>query len=343
MNKKIYINGRFLSQSISGVQKFSWGVSHALSNLGYEVIFLCPKNIIQPPKFGRVQFCGYLKGHAWEQIDLPLFLKKNRIQVFLNLCNTAPLTIKNQYISIHDLAFYRHPEWFNPQFANWYNWLIPKISKRAKHIFTVSEFSKDELMTAYGLSPTKITVVPNGIYWPDRDEEKIKNSKFEKYALLVGSDNPRKNYDLVFKAFNQIKNKNFNLVIVGNSSLAFNDSEKKKSKGVYWLENLSSNQLKHLYKEAHLCINPSLYEGFGLPILESLSANCPVLASDIKPFKEIYGDNIHYFRNDDELNLKSELASLMNHKREVVDISELLETLNYKSAAQKIADTILNS
>ena len=126
-HRKIYINGRYLNQPNTGIQKYAYALSYELSKLGFEVIFLCPKNYEKLPKFGECVEFGVFNGHLWEQFDLPMFLKKNKINLLLNFGNTAPLLYKKNFITIHDLSIYENAKWFSCLFRCYYRFMIPKL------------------------------------------------------------------------------------------------------------------------------------------------------------------------------------------------------------------------
>tara|TARA_B100000508_G_scaffold141033_1_gene145420 strand:+ start:10234 stop:11169 length:936 start_codon:yes stop_codon:yes gene_type:complete len=308
--------------------------------LGIKIVFLCPRNIRNTPDFGEVKRFGNLNGHAWEQIELPLYLQRNKITGLINLCNSAPLYSKNQVVTVHDLAFARHPEWFDSKFAKWYNWMIPRVINRAKHVLTVSEFSKSEIVDFYGTEGSKVSVIPNGIYWDKESIKEFENPIKDKYILAVGSDNPRKNYDLLIRTFEQLEQNQFKLVIVGSPSKAFSTSSKKENDKIVWLQNVDNNKLKALYKNAHLLVSTSFYEGFGLPILEALELGCPVLANGIEVFKEIYKDSINYYQENSESDLHLQLKQILESDKQQVSVQYLLEMLSYKSAGIKLVQIL---
>ena len=149
------VNSRFLTQNITGVQRFAIEISKQLKKLlNSKIQFVAPKNIIHKDLAEEldVKVIGYNTGHLWEQIDLPLYLSSIGKPLLLNLSNTAPLFYKNKIVTIHDVAFKRFPQTYSFKFRMFYNLLIPIILKNSKHILTVSEFSKNEINKIYGIS-----------------------------------------------------------------------------------------------------------------------------------------------------------------------------------------------
>lgn len=125
----IFVNTRCLSSATTGVQRYTHEI---LRYLGEHV------QTITPP----VPLCG-AKGHLWEQSILPLITRKG---LLWSPCNTGPLAVKRQVVTIHDLSVLEHPEWFTSNFAKWYQFLLPNLVKRAHKILTVSNFSRNRIV-----------------------------------------------------------------------------------------------------------------------------------------------------------------------------------------------------
>lgn len=162
----IAINARFLTQSLTGVQRFAIEISLQLKKLlGNEVVFLSPHNIVQDNYANelKARIIGTHCGYIWEQLDLPLFLRKHNYPLLLNLANTAPIMYRNKISTIHDLAFLSYPQTFTKKFLYTYKLLIPLIAKSSRHIITVSEFSKNEINKAYHIKKEDITVIYSAV------------------------------------------------------------------------------------------------------------------------------------------------------------------------------------
>ena len=128
-----YVNARFLTQNITGVQRYAIEISKQLKiQLGNEVRFVSPKNIIHNKIAEELEVCvvGKNRGHIWEQFDLPIYLTKNKSPLLLNLANTAPICYGNNIVTLHDIAFERFSENFNWKFGIFYRLLIPRIAKK---------------------------------------------------------------------------------------------------------------------------------------------------------------------------------------------------------------------
>lgn len=297
MKKKqfIVINGRFLSQGFTGVQRFAFEMTKALAALGYDIIVVAPRNILLGhPLNCKIRKWGCLRGHFWEQIGLFVYLKLHRNPLLINFSGLGPVFYKNQVCTIHDLSFMVHPEWFSKMYYHFYRLCAPVLSKNSKKIITVSDFSKNEIVRLLNINPGKIIIINNAVdfsdLWPSRPE-KLPEGKF---ILTVGSVDPRKNQVKMAEAFSlSSAGKFYNLVLAGKSGQLFASVELSKSSFVS-LGYVADEELIYLYKNASLFVYLSLYEGFGIPPLEAMSFGCPVVLSDIPAFREIFGNAAYY-------------------------------------------------
>lgn len=293
--RELVVNARFLSQPITGVQRFAIEVSRELLKSEIPVRFLCPKNSIhhEIAEEFKAEKCGTLSGTAWEQIDLPRMLKKQKKPLLLNLANTGPLAYRNQALVLHDLAFLVHPEWFSKKFVFWYRFLIPNLLQKAKIIFTVSEFSKNEITRFWPGIEGRVFVAGNGLPGLNAGDEAATNLPENPYILCVSGNNRRKNGESVMEAMNLLNEPGLRLLMLGRRNENFRTPSRignapSMSPKIEFLEDVSDTQLASLYQHAEALVYPSSYEGFGLPPLEALSYNCPSILTDIPVFKEIY-------------------------------------------------------
>lgn len=294
---------------MSGVQQFAKEICNELLSMGtYKITILVPlKTPLLDNSFNYcVKKIGKFESHLWEQFDLAVFMLKVKNGMLLNLCNTAPLVIKRQCVTVHDLAFKINKKWFNYWFSTFYNIIIPKLVHRCFKIFTVSENVKKEITLNYKVSPEKILVLYNKVnkelLYANESKEGFEYLEPKSFYLMVGTENPRKNLEKIALFF--IKYKTKKLVIIGGKHKSFNNNNKKvRGDNIIRLDYVSESQLKWLYKNTKALLNPSFYEGFGIPNLEALSLNCTIVLSDIAVFREIFSDSAYYFdaHNDEKL------------------------------------------
>lgn len=301
----IYFNGRFLTQSVTGVQRYAIEIVKTLDEMleenkylkGYDIIVLVPRNVKQQIHFKNIQFkqIGRLRGHFWEQFDLPLYTKKGML---INLCNTAPVMKKNQILTIHDMSVFACPDAFSVAFRIWYKILFRFLSKRLDKIITVSRFSKNELHRFCNISLSKIHDIHLGIdhILKIKGNEEILNVyrlKKKNFILAVSSLNPNKNFKSIMYAAKV--NSDIQYIIAGSLNPdVFNSAELFFPENVLYIGYVTDQELVGLYKNAGCFIYPSLYEGFGFPPLEAMACGCPVLVSNAASLPEICGEAAIY-------------------------------------------------
>lgn len=302
----IYVNARFLSQKLTGVQRFALEVSKELKRTLPNLVFLAPKNIIYKKEAAilDVKVIGNLSGQLWEQVELPLFLFGRKAPL-LNLANSAPLLHRRNYITIHDLAFLENPKWFSKKYYQWYKFLIPDIARKAIKVFTVSVFSKNEIISKLAIEEEKIVVVNNAVNFSN-----IQNAEYlrrNNRILTVGSMDPRKNLGLVLDAFNKL-NGDYELIVVGGVFNSFRQFYHNiPSENIKFVGYVTDEELEKYYKTSSLFIYASLYEGFGIPPLEAMHYSLPVMLSSISVHEEIYGDSALYFSPFSDVDLKDKI------------------------------------
>ncbi len=344
----IVINSRFFTQQITGVQRFAIEISKGLKKrLGDDVKFVSPKNITHESLASELNLSivGKNTGHLWEQYDLPKFLKAINKPLLLNLANTAPLCYENKIVTIHDLAFLENPKWFSKTFYHFYHFLIPRIVRNSKQILTVSNFSKSEIVKKIKIKEDKIKVIYNSIN-VDILPSKGYNSPYGKYALFVGSLDPRKNIMKLFEAV-RFFHSDIKLLIVGGMNKSFNSFKVNKNENIIFTGYVTDKELGKLYSNAVCFVYPSLYEGFGIPPLEAQYLGVPVVLSDIPVFKEVFSDSVFYCNPNSPESIAqaiNKISSLSALERENVVIKgyENAQKYTWEEAANKVLEIINN-
>lgn len=242
----------------------------------------------------------------WFEFILPRILKKHKADVFLSLDGHLSLRTKVPSIPvIHDLNFYHHPEQV-PAFVRWYyNWFFPRFAKKAVRIATVSEYTKQDIVKAYGIDPRQIDVVYNGCnerYAPVTEDVKSKTRNKltggQPYFLFIGLIIPRKNIHRLLLAFDQFKVKTgskVKLVIVGEKKWwdakheeAFQGMTNKGD--VIFTGRMNPDELGNVLGSALALTYIPVFEGFGIPILEGFASGIPVLTANVTSMPEVAGE-----------------------------------------------------
>jgi glycosyltransferase involved in cell wall biosynthesis len=206
---------------------------------------------------------------------------------------------------IHDLNFEKHPEFIPWLVRSYYHYYFPRFARRAERIATVSEFTKEDIVSRYHVSPEKIDVVYNGAnetYVPVTDE--VKKETMAKYTggcpyfIFVGTIHPRKNLTHLFKAFGAFKqsgDNNVKLFVVGDRKWWTGDIREAYEKldckeDVVFGGRMSSDELHRVIASALAMTYVSFFEGFGIPIVESFYCGVPVITSNVTSMPEVAGD-----------------------------------------------------
>jgi glycosyltransferase involved in cell wall biosynthesis len=210
-------------------------------------------------------------------------------------------------VTIHDLWLDRHPEYSKKMLGQWpSSFKTRQTALRARKAITVSEFSARELVELYGLKREHIRVIPNGVsedFVPRRDDQAMAELRkrigltAEHYVLFIGGADPRKNHQIFLEAAEMVRKKlgSRMLVLVGSPIHPFGNYEetarrRSLTEKVLCPGRLSTNDLQLLYSSADLFVFPSLYEGFGMPVLEAMACGAPVLTSNSTALAEVAGD-----------------------------------------------------
>ena len=300
--QKVIINGRFLSQKVTGVQRYAIEILKELDKIAkpHDLILAIPCEVNDIPSYKNIDIVriGNLKGTLWEQISFSSFVRKKKA-IALNLCNSAPL-LNPGIVTIHDVKIKAYPQFFSSKFRIWYNVLFNNEAKRAKVIITVSEFSKKEIGRYYYVKSENIHVVPNA--WQHYTKINFDENTLSRYGLEKGkfyfamsSLEPNKNFKLIADAAKRDSSQLF--VIAGsiNERIFSNGVGFECPENIKLIGYISDEEGKTLMRDSKAFLFPSFYEGFGIPPLEALSAGCSsIIVSDIPAMHEIFEDTVMF-------------------------------------------------
>ena len=295
----LYINGRFLTQPMTGVNRYAYSICKALLALGHSFTLICPNKpfLAEYDTTGfRIVSFGWGNSHLWEQCVLPFYFIGKKDYLVLALMGLGSVLIPHKIMTIHDLAFIKNPSWYTKAYYCLYKLMTPLAARTSKHIITVSNYSKEEILRYYPfLKREQISVIYNAI-----DQQLFKPRTDvphpdERFILCVSSIDPRKNFARLTEACQGLTDAK--LYIVGNYNRVFSNQKElaTDSDHIHFLGRVSDEELVRLYNQAECFVFPSLYEGFGLPPLEAMACGCPVLVSDIPVEREVCGDAALYF------------------------------------------------
>ena len=347
----IYVNARFLSQPITGVQRFAIEISLQLKKILKEnVVFLAPKNVLnnEYTKSLNPKIIGSHSGHLWEQIDLFLFMRKWN-STLVCLCGTAPVFIKNKIVVLHDITFIRYPNTFTFSFRLLYKFLTPITLRTSRLICSVSNFSAQEIANYYHFPKEKIHIIYNAIgnlFKPSMERNPIA----EKYILAVSSVKENKNFVFILKTFEAIseKIKDVKLYVVGDlNSKSFNSINLewiKDNPNIRILGRVTDEELIRLYSNAILFLFPSLYEGFGIPVLEAQACGCPVIASNTSSLPEVLEKSAMLLNPNDIALWQAALVAMCQNeekRKEMIRLGvENIQRFSWEKSAKVLAAAI---
>ncbi len=281
MSAEVAVNGRFEGRRVTGVDRYA---SEMLRCLGRRTRLIRPRG----PVTG-------MRGHFWEQFILPRLISES--ELLWSPANSGPLAVSRQAVTIHDISVLEHPEWFAPAFHLWYAMLFPWLARRAQIVLTVSENSRQAIIKRFDLAEQKVISSPNGVnshrFHPcDHKSVRGKYGLPEHYVLFVGSLDPRKNLGRLLQAWEKLTDfPEVALVIAGSKTTIFRAVQTPEcSKRVRYLGYVPDEDLPGLYSGAAFFAMPSLFEGFGLTVLEAMACGTPVLTSNAGALPEVTGE-----------------------------------------------------
>jgi glycosyltransferase involved in cell wall biosynthesis len=295
---RIAIDGSVLTGRFTGDRTYWSCLTAALGELGADDTYL-----LYTPERPSVSLPGVdvrlLPGRNrrwWSLVRLPLAVRRDGAHLLHVQYTVSPLASLPAVTTVHDVSFLIEPSWFRPKDRLLLRLSVPASMRRAKRVITVSEASRRDILALTGLPPEKVAVTPLAPppgFSPVSGAAHIVEQRLglkQPYVLVVGTMQPRKNQGLAIRAFaeaRQAASFPHVLAVAGKEGWGRQEAE---CDAVQLLGYVPDDLLPALYSAADALLFPSLYEGFGLPVLEAMACGCPVVCSDRGALPEVAGD-----------------------------------------------------
>ncbi|MEM9774992.1 MAG: glycosyltransferase family 1 protein [Chloroflexota bacterium] len=266
----------------------------------------------------------------WEQFVWPIRARRLGCQLLHGAAFALPLLSRlPAIVTIFDLSFLHYPHLYPSWRRRYLTFITRQSCRKANHIITISNSGKQDLINFFGIKAEKISVVYPGLNQKfKRPEESLITAYREnkrlpsRFLLHVGTLQPRKNLPFLIRAFHRAHLTNVNLVFAGGKGWYYDEifrlvKELNLEQRVHFLGYIDDEELPLLYAAADLLVFPSIYEGFGMPILESMGCGTPVLASNASAMPEAVGNAGLLFNPTDLDDLTAKMIQLIENPAEL--------------------------
>ena len=245
------------------------------------------------------RFASGLAGHLWEQVMLAMRVARRPLW---SPSTSAPIAIGRQVVTIHDIAFVDVPQYFSPTFARLYRVLTALTVRRARHIVAVSDFTRHRLIDHYRLDPRRVTTIHSGVAdaFHARPDHEIAAARAAlglpadvPYLMAFYGNDPRKNSDRLLAAWRLLRAQGqpaARLVLFGRASnpRVFAAADRvEQDPSVVLAGDVPDDRLAALFSGAQACVFPSLYAGFGLPVVEAARCGARIITSTVTSLPEV--------------------------------------------------------
>lgn len=319
----IFVNARFLSEPLTGLQRWGREVLRALDGMidegaidgaRWRFVLLTPRPpAADAPRFRHheLRVGGLLRSHWWEQFELS---RRAHGGPLLNFKNTAPIFRREQAVVIHDLQVFARPETHSAGFRAVYRFLLPRAAKRARVLLAVSRSTAAEIEKYFGIPRERVAVTGAGhehVLATPADGAILLRHRLERHGFLlaVSSLNPNKNFAAILRAL-KLARLAVPLAIAGEANPRVFGADALPD-GAVMLGRVGDGELRALYENALGFVFPSFYEGWGLPPGEAMTLGCPVVVSISTSLPEVCGEAAIYCDPADDESIARALTRLV--------------------------------
>jgi glycosyltransferase involved in cell wall biosynthesis len=325
----------------------------------YDPMFVFGPNVtpvvVRPPARHPVLF------YLWFEWSIPMMLRKYKADLFLSPDSYMSLSTKvPTCLVVHDLAFEHYPEHFVLSHRLYWRHYSPLFARKATRIATVSTFSKEDLVKRYRIPADRIDIVYNGAHKEYRplghDEREAVKAKYAdgcEYFVFAGALHPRKNIVNLLKAFVAFKKhgrSNMKLVIAGRYAWKYEEVEEMRDtmqfkEDVKWVGYMNVDELSKVIGGAYALVYASLFEGFGIPILEALQCNVPAIVSNTSSMPEVAGDAALLVDPNDPQDIADKMHLLYKDEtlrnKLISNAGEQIKKFNWDLSAEKLWECMM--
>jgi len=330
---KIGVDAGTLRHTLTGIGWYLWQVLQELAKTADKdsIYLYAPRSLTICPHGKNIHLRtgrSYLPGSFWLQIQGRAVVRQDSLDCFWGPAHILPLDLPSSVrtvITVHDLVWLLYPETMARYNVFVHKFFFERSVCRANAIIADSEQTKRDLVTKLGVQESRVTVIHGGVedmFRPIPSE--LVHSRLQgigitgDYILSVGTLEPRKNYPLLFRAFAQLR-KGLTLVVVGQKGWKYRNILQEIDRlglqdRLRLLQYVPTEDLVTLYNGARFLVMPSIYEGFGLPILQAMACGTPVLASNCSSLPEVGGNTVVYFNPMSVESLTVKMSNLLTNE-----------------------------